>query len=345
MPEVLRAARATPRRWGAKSILRATFALGIVLGAAGYVGLVACARVEWLGDVAASFRPQVALGMCGAIALLIVLRTWIAAAFVALCAGFAALPWVHVTLASVPIVESSTAHGPGGSARRELRVVSANVLMHNRELDAFRDWLARESPDVLAVQEFPTHWREPLNDFHGIFENGILFPEPSDPRSATWFAIGLFTHLPVVSKRIVPLDEGFPPVLELIVDLDGARWTFRTIHPVAPASRELWRKRNRLLARIASELTWDDHTILIGDFNTSSGSGAWSDFTAATGLRDSRVGFGWQPTWATDQKIRGIWTDLDHLLVGGSVGVLERRLTDVPGSDHRGIAARLELMR
>jgi endonuclease/exonuclease/phosphatase family metal-dependent hydrolase len=39
-----------------------------------------------------------------------------------------------------------------------------------------------------------------------------------------------------------------------------------------------------------------------------------------------------------------MWTDLDHVLVGRAVRVLDRRVIDVPGSDHRGVTAQLELV-
>jgi len=145
----------------------------------------------------------------------------------------------------------------------------------------------------------------------------------------------------VVSQRAVHFADGEMPVLEMVVEHGGARWTIRAIHALAPASRERWHRRNRFLALLANEMTWDEHTILVGDFNTSSGSGAWRDLAARTSLDDSRAGFGWQPSWATDQKIRGIPTDLDHVLVGSAIRVHDRRLTNVPGSDHRGVVVQL----
>jgi hypothetical protein len=88
-------------------------------------------------------------------------------------------------------------------AQRVVTTTTMNLMMHHRGIDTFRGWLAREVPDVLALQEFPTAWRGPLRELADAYPHGIVLPAPDDPRAATWFAIGLFTRLPVVSQRIV----------------------------------------------------------------------------------------------------------------------------------------------
>lgn len=313
-------------------VLRTAFVASLAVGAITYAIVVASARHAWIADVAASFRPQAALGLALAVAVLAILRARVAAAIVAVCALWIALPWLRVEFAPRPDVERADA---------SIRLVTVNCFMHNREVDAFRATITADPPDVLAVQEWPARWREEMRDVEDAFPHRVVFPDRSDGSRAEWFGIGLYSRLPVVSQRVVSYDEREMPLLEMVVEHGGARFTIRAIHAVAPADRELWRRRNLFLERIARELAWDERTILVGDFNTSSGSSAWSDLVAATGLADSRVGFGWQPSWTTDQMIRGLRTDLDHVLVGADVGVVDRALFELPGSDHRGVTARL----
>ena len=49
----------------------------------------------------------------------------------------------------------------------------------------------------------------------------------------------------------------------------------------------------------------------------------------------------WIPTWRTDSKIQGLPVDLDHVLAGRGLVVDERRSVGIPGSDHRGLVARV----
>lgn len=61
----------------------------------------------------------------------------------------------------------------------------------------------------------------------------------------------------------------------------------------------------------------------------------------ATGLRDSRRGFGRQPTFTTAQPIAGLEIAIDHVLVSDSVRVLDRRIVALEGSDHKSVVVRV----
>jgi endonuclease/exonuclease/phosphatase (EEP) superfamily protein YafD len=64
------------------------------------------------------------------------------------------------------------------------------------------------------------------------------------------------------------------------------------------------------------------------------------DFLATTGLKDSRVGFGWQPTWPTGSMSLRI--PIDHVLVEPDLVVLERQVGPDIGSDHLPVRVRLK---
>jgi endonuclease/exonuclease/phosphatase family metal-dependent hydrolase len=153
----------------------------------------------------------------------------------------------------------------------------------------------------------------------------------------------MYTRLPVESKRAITLRPDCLPVLEMVVRVGTERLTVRTMHPPSPQNGTLWSERNDFLARAARELEWDERTILLADLNTSSGSPAFADLVEATHLCDSRRGFGRLPTWHTDRPIAGLWVDIDHILVGTRVRVLERGTDPIPGSDHCAATARLAI--
>ncbi|MEM9383367.1 MAG: hypothetical protein AAGB93_25720, partial [Planctomycetota bacterium] len=77
-----------------------------------------------------------------------------------------------------------------------------------------------------------------------------------------------------------------------------------------------------------------------------------SDLCDATGLRDSRAGFGRLSTWRIGTVLPGpvpirlpelarISVSIDHALVSDGLAVLHRDRFDVPGSDHAGIRVRV----
>ena len=70
----------------------------------------------------------------------------------------------------------------------------------------------------------------------------------------------------------------------------------------------------------------------MGDMNCTDHSSHFSDFLRATGLHDSRVGFGRQASWPTMFPYYRI--AIDHLFLDDDLAVVNRRLGPMVGSDH-----------
>jgi endonuclease/exonuclease/phosphatase (EEP) superfamily protein YafD len=87
---------------------------------------------------------------------------------------------------------------------------------------------------------------------------------------------------------------------------------------------------------------WTDCAVLLGDLNASSFSPVFDELLSGTGLADSRAGFGRLPTWPTSRPALAR-IDLDHVLVGAGISVLERGVGPPFGSDHLPATATLVL--
>jgi len=89
----------------------------------------------------------------------------------------------------------------------------------------------------------------------------------------------------------------------------------------------------REVGRIAAELPRP--LILLGDLNITSWSPHFQDLLESSGLRDSRLGWGIQPTWPANPWLLRI--PIDHALVSRDVRVIARRTGPAIYSDHRPI--------
>ncbi|MEE8238524.1 MAG: endonuclease/exonuclease/phosphatase family protein, partial [Nitrososphaerales archaeon] len=76
----------------------------------------------------------------------------------------------------------------------------------------------------------------------------------------------------------------------------------------------------------------EDPILLLGDLNITPWSPIFKDFLRSTGLRDSREGFGLQPSWPT--WFPPAWIPIDHVLVSSNVTVYDRKIERDIGSDH-----------
>jgi endonuclease/exonuclease/phosphatase (EEP) superfamily protein YafD len=91
--------------------------------------------------------------------------------------------------------------------------------------------------------------------------------------------------------------------------------------------------RNKHLMTIAETVrNIDGPSIVMGDLNCTSWSPYFADLLRLSGLRDSRLGFGIQPSWTGNTRFMAI--PIDHVLVSHEIDVLDRHTGSKIGSDH-----------
>ncbi|TAJ21192.1 MAG: endonuclease/exonuclease/phosphatase family protein [Planctomycetota bacterium] len=318
-------------------------------GLAGLTALAATAPWWWLGEVACSFRWQLGWA-CAALALALTcvarlshgvarlshdaapqVRRWLAAAL-------ALLALYH--LAPQLALWWPTAHEP--RAGREFTVASANLFIASTDTSGFVEWVRATQPDVLGVTEVNSTWRAVCEQLADLYPVRLYHPQDAGIVTAGTYGTGLLSRLPLSSSTVHEHGNlgGF---VEAELVLDGAPLHVVMLHPNRPGRGGKWERREALLERVLGDVVYREHSVLMGDFNTTSYSPRFGAILERTRLSDSRAGFGRQPTFDTKRIVPGLSVDIDHVLVGASIDVLERRAVAVRGSDHRYVEARLSL--
>ena len=82
--------------------------------------------------------------------------------------------------------------------------------------------------------------------------------------------------------------------------------------------------------------------LLIGDLNISMWSHLYDDFETATGMTNTRRGFGAIPTWPQQLPFGRI--PIDHCLVSTHFAVVDTRRGPAIGSDHLPLIVDLSLL-
>ena len=303
--------------------LRAAVVHSIVLSGTALCLLVAAAQWHWSGELAASFRWQLAgVGLCGLL-LLLVLRARRAAAVVAAFTGWLAWP-----AASLWLPRTGTAP-PGIS----LRVATVNAFMDNRNGPALTTWLREADPDVAAIQEVDLFWLQQLRGLEDRWPHRVTFPAREEDFHKLTFGMVLLAKGPVrLVETFDHLGRSGGIVAE-VVHMDRIVH-FIAAHPERPGRSQRVVRRNQVLRQIAERARVPRPMIVLGDLNTSSGSPAFRQRLRDSDLLDSRRGFGRQPTWRTWSPIRGLEVDIDHVLHSPDLWVLDRRVGGSTGSDH-----------
>lgn len=290
--------------------------VGCVALALGHPAALLLSRYSWAADLFSHFRePALAATL---LACLVTSRGQRRIALaLAVLAAFQTLPLLRYGGAN-PVRPDP--HSPD-----RLRLLLANVLHENPSYDALARLIERERPDVVGLVEFSEEWRSGLSAVREEFPYRMEHPTGANGL-ALWF------RKPPL--RLEPPDwpaGGGNPYLRATFEFDGRVRRLWLVHPTSPLFRVMKAGHSEMAAIAADARDRAGSRIVMGDMNSTDGSSHFHDFLRVTGLRDTRPGFGRQPTWPTDRPYR---ICIDHVFVSDDLAVTDRRIGPAIGSDH-----------
>ena len=310
------AVRGPIRIWLGRGLFAMAILALLFAGAATVAGFNG--RQSWRFELLCHFRVQYFWALAISAGVLLMLRRWIWA--------MAALALAAANLAViVPLYMGPEEVSSGGAP---LRLLSLNVHFLNRDFQPTIDLIRRENPDLIFLMEFTPAWAEAMRLL------GQGYPHSKELPSHATDGVALFSRYPIADLA-VKRDPGIGlPTLIAGIDMPQGRLTLVATHPASPGTPEHFEARNIQLADVAD---WaaerSGPVVLVGDLNTTGWSPYFADLLEVSGLRDSRLGYGVEPTWPWFPLPLRI--PLDHCLVSPQIRVVNRRVGPAVGSDHR----------
>jgi endonuclease/exonuclease/phosphatase (EEP) superfamily protein YafD len=222
-----------------------------------------------------------------------------------------------------------------------LRVLSLNALGGSADPAAVVRAIEQHGVDVLVVQELTPGLVHRLADA----DIGTLLPHCHlDPRPMAG-GTGLWTRWPLTPLPEVPGMVAAAPRAR-VEPVDGWPVTVTGVHPKAPMRHNVRVWQQELAAIRSTLVSSDGLQVVAGDFNASRDHRPFRDLLAA-GFLDCADAARRRPwpgfTWPAGRWIPSIMR-LDHILVSrGSATVRASRNIRVPGTDHRGVLAAIQL--
>lgn len=283
----------------------------------------------WLFELMTHFRVQMAVVMVPlAVALLCRRRSPWSIAFTVFAASAV---WSVASIAT-----PSSQPEPGSSV---LRLMSANVLLVNSHFDEFIQLVEDVDPDLLLVVEYTKQWDAKLASIRDAYPFAERYPRTHG------FGMALFSKRPLHNVQAESLLDYFDaPSISCEVDVDGKRLSVVALHAISPLSSFRFDARNEQYVVLARKLgIATSARVVFGDFNATTWSPFIADFLRSTGLRDSRQGFGLQPTWP--QFSWPMRIPIDHAFVSPQIHVHDRWVERDIGSDHFPIVVDVSVSR
>ncbi len=229
---------------------------------------------------------------------------------------------------------------------RELRVLTANLLIGRAEAEPVVDLIRRTRADVFFVQELGSGTMARLSRA-GI---GELLPHvTTDLAAREPRGNAIYARYQMAPRTDQAQTSSIQPVVGLM--LPGGPITVACVHLHSP--RRPWQKdgisawRDDLAAVAATRRptgTGDAPAILAGDFNATLDHAGFRRLLRC-GLADAarEAGVGLVPTWGPLPGGAGALLTLDHVLVDARCAVRGVFVHKLPGTDHRAVFARIEL--
>lgn len=265
-------------------------------------------------------------------------------AFIILLAGL----WRRAVTIVVPAVlllvfNLSVFVGPGKAVHASVtaagtfNVYSANLHVSNDDLSGLVSELGKMDPEMVlllevtpqhrgqlesVIREYPYHIQK---SYIGEREIGFIF----------------LSKFKVFSSNVTWLSDVCNVLLEAKVEIGNEPVMFYGLHARRPDIGNFAERKEQFL-RLAADIKEQKLPVIIaGDFNTTPYAPIFRQFTAMSGLRDSREGFGWQPSWPT--FFPPLWIPIDHILVSPEIQVYRRATGSYIGSDHYPVFAELAI--
>ncbi len=286
----------------------------------------------------AAFAPIAALVAVAATLVAVAVEWWVAVLLAiptVLLIGWQVPPRRRPRTSRAP--ESGPA--PAGSETVVVRFLTLNALVGRASPAAIVSQVRKLQPDVLAVQELTPGLEGKLAEA-GLRE---LLPFSSlDPRPGHT-GIGLWSSWPLSQLPPVPGARNPMPRAQLDV---GWPITITVVHPPAPlrGRQPGWKQdMDRLLAALTGTT---GQQIVAGDFNATRDHGAFRRLLSAqlVDCADAAQSRPWPGfTWPANRRFPPVMR-LDHILVSRrGATVQETRTVHIPGTDHLGVLALIEL--
>ncbi|MEM6668874.1 MAG: endonuclease/exonuclease/phosphatase family protein [Pseudomonadota bacterium] len=301
-----------------------------------FVGLFGAQAPE--ADTFAHFRLHFALAAVGAAVLGVLSSSWRLALTGLAAAGGG------VALLGPALLEAQRPVDPAACGARVLTVATANVLYVNDFNAEAAAALDRVDVDILVTQETSEAFWNEASGLQQRFPHRVARLRTLTPT----YNVVLWSKFPLRDGVENNLSPDAPMRAQAIVDLGGGlELGVVGLHFSLPAPIQQ-NQRSQGLALGALMNGLPDQRILLGDFNASPWSAQMrivqeqSGSEIIGGLRRTWRG-GYPNPFGPEPIPSALGNQIDHILVSEGIGVIAVDTFDIPGSDHLGVRATIEV--
>jgi endonuclease/exonuclease/phosphatase (EEP) superfamily protein YafD len=281
----------------------------------------------WFADIASNFAVQYAV-----LALLIFfICIWRKAYQISVFAGLLFLLNANVLLEMGGDAQAALTTG------NTFKVYSANIYKSNHDLARLGRELKDKDPDIVVLIEVKDAHMEQLRSAVRRYPFSIV----NTSYCECGIGMVLLSKFPVLDYHLTKLSEHGNAIIEAVLDIKRKPVKFYGVHAQRPGTKN-FNERKEQFVMLASQISKQTLPVIVaGDLNSTPITPLFQKLINISGLRDSRAGFGWQPSWPSYFPL--FWIPIDHVLISPEVHVHKRATGPRIGSDHYPVLAELSI--
>lgn len=227
-----------------------------------------------------------------------------------------------------PLAATQVVRETDGDTASRIRLLIANVLMHNRRADDFIALVRRYDPDVVMAVETDRWWDERLSTLDRDYPFALKCPLDNT------YGMHLLSRLELGSPELRFLVDDEVPSVRTAIRLRSGAWIdFYGVHPNPPRPGDDTGERDAELLLVGKEVKATGRpAIIAGDLNDVAWSHSTRLFQRISGMLDPRIGRGAYSTFHA--KYPGLRWALDHVFHSKDFALVNLRRLPYFGSDH-----------
>ncbi len=216
------------------------------------------------------------------------------------------------------------------NAAHNFKIMTANVLMSNRQADKLINQVQHYQPDILVTLETDHWWQQQLDQLQSAYPYSIKCPQDN------LYGMHVYSRLELNESEIKYLVEADIPSMHTQIKLScGANVYTHFLHPAppSPVENDKSTERDAELLAVAKTITEHNHPVIVtGDLNDVAWSKTTRLFRKISGLLDPRIGRGMFNTFHASYPFMR-WP-LDHLFHSKHFRLQHIERLHIEGSDH-----------
>ena len=247
----------------------------------------------------------------------------------------AALAWqVSHFLSYLPYYPKQVRRTASCAPERQVSLITANVLMTNRDFPKLLRLVEQRQPDLLLLLETDEDWSKAVEPLNKIYPFQLSEPLPNT------YGLILMSRLPMTGSVRHRMQRGIPSADTSLTLRDGSVIRLHALHPEPPLPGDNSGERDAELVMVGRQVRDEGvAAVVVGDLNDVAWSRTSRLFRQVAGMGDPRIGRGLYPTFNARYPL--LHWPLDHLFVSPHFELIDLdRLPDI-GSDHFPMAFRL----